>query len=504
MQKTDVQTLTHFINGEEVEGKSGRFGDVFNPSTGEKIAQVPLASTEEVNEVVKLAKEGFTHWSKVSVGKRMEVLHKFRALLLENTDRLAYAIGEENGKTLSDATGEITRGIESVDFALGAPHLLKGEHSVDVGGEINSYSMHKPLGVVTCISPFNFPVMVPVAMSTMAVAVGNAMILKPSEKVPHSALILSELWSKAGLPAGVWNVVNGDKEAVDALLTNEDVKAVSFVGSTRVAEAVYEKGTKHHKRVQAFGGGKNNMVIMPDADIDTAVNSFLGAAYGAASQRCMAISTAIPVGEKTADAFVAKLAEKVNELKVGKFDDNEADFGPLISAEAKASVVNSIDLAVEEGAVLVADGRNPNVANEDGYYLAPTLLDHVTTDMNVYKEEVFGPARIVVRVDTLEEAIDLINEHEYGNGVTIFTDSGNAARTFTDQIEVGMVGVNVPIPIPVGYHNFGGWKRSRFGEGQMFGPDTVRFFTKTKTVSERWFDTAYNEESQTDFDFPSS
>ena len=280
--------------------------------------------------------------------------------------------------------------------------------------------------------------------------------------------------------------------------------AVSFVGSTPVAEAVYEKGTKNHKRVQAFGGGKNNMVIMPDADIDTAVNSFLGAAYGAASQRCMAISTAIPVGEKTADAFVAKLTEKVNELKVGKFDDKEADFGPVISAEAKASVIKSIDLAIEEGAVLAADGRNPKVAYENGYYLAPTLLDHVTTDMNVYKEEVFGPARIVVRVDTLEQAIDLINEHEYGNGVTIYTNSGSAARTFTDQIEVGMVGVNVPIPIPVGYHNFGGWKRSRFGEGQMFGPDTVRFFTKTKTVSERWFDTSYNDESKTDFDFPSS
>ncbi|EGQ26801.1 methylmalonate-semialdehyde dehydrogenase [Sporosarcina newyorkensis 2681] len=433
----------------------------------------------------------------------MEVLHKFRALLVENTDKLAYTIGEENGKTISDAKGEISRAIESVDFALGAPHLLKGEHSVNVGGEINSYSMHKPLGVVTCIAPFNFPVMVPVAMSTMAVAVGNAMILKPSEKVPFSAHILSELWAEAGLPAGVWNVVNGDKEAVDALLTNEDVMAVSFVGSTKVAEAIYEKGTKHHKRVQAFGGGKNNMIIMPDADIDTAVNSFLGAAYGAASQRCMAISSAIPVGEKTAEAFVSKLKEKVEELKIGKFDDQDADFGPLISAEAKAGVVKAIDEAIEEGAVLTVDGRNPRVENEDGFYLAPTLLDHVTPSMKIYKEEVFGPARIVVRVNTLEEAIDLVNAHEYGNGVTIFTDSGKAARTFTDGIEVGMVGVNVPIPIPVGYHNFGGWKRSRFGEGQMFGPDTVRFFTKTKTVSERWLDTEYNE-SKTDFTFPSS
>lgn len=503
MQTVDVKRLSHFINGQKVEGKSGRFGDVYNPSIGEKIAEVPLASAEEVSHVVELAKEGFKYWSTIPVTKRMEVLHKFRMLLVENTDKLAYTIGEENGKTIADAKGEILRAIESVDFALGAPHLLKGEHSVNVGGDINSYSMHKPLGVVTCISPFNFPVMVPVAMSTMAVAVGNAVILKPSEKVPFSALLLSELWAEAGLPAGVWSVVNGDKEAVDALLTHKDVMAVSFVGSTKVAEAVYEKGTKHHKRVVAFGGGKNNMIIMPDADIDTAVNAFLGAAYGAASQRCMAISTAIPVGEKTAEAFVTKLKEKVNELKIGKFDDMDADFGPLISAESKASVVKAINEAIEEGAVLAVDGRNPKVETEAGFYLAATLLDHVTPSMKIYKEEVFGPARIVVRVNSLEEAIELINDHEYGNGVTIFTDSGKAARTFTEGIEVGMVGVNVPIPIPVGYHNFGGWKRSKFGEGQMFGPDTVRFFTKRKTVQERWFDTSYNE-SKTDFNFPSS
>jgi len=503
MKTVEIEKLSHFINGEKVEGKSGRYGDVYNPSLGQKIAEVPLASAEEVGEVVEFAKKGFVDWSKVSVAKRMDVFHKFRALLVENTEKLAHTIGKENGKTIEDAKGEISRAIESVDFALGAPHLLKGEHSVNVGGEINSYSVRKPLGVVTCISPFNFPIMVPVAMSTMAIAVGNAMILKPSEKVPHTALLLSELWEEAGLPAGVWNVVNGDKEAVDALLTHKDVMAVSFVGSTPVAEAIYEKGTKHHKRVQAFGGGKNHMVIMPDADIDTAVNSFIGAAYGAASQRCMAISSAVPVGEKTAEAFVSRLKEKVKELKVGTFDDKNADFGPLISAESKASVLKAINEAIAEGAELAVDGRNPQVAHEEGFYLDATLLDNVTSDMKIYKEEVFGPARIVVRVDTLEEAIDLINEHEFGNGVTIFTDSGKAARTFTDSIEVGMVGVNVPIPIPVGYHNFGGWKRSRFGEGQMFGPDTVRFFTKTKTISERWFDTSYNE-SKTDFNFPSS
>lgn len=503
MQTTQIEKLTHFINGEKIEGKSGRYGDVYNPSLGLKIAEVPLASAEEVKEAVAFAKKGFSTWSKVSVTKRMEVLRKFRTLLYESIEELASLIGKENGKTIDDAKGEISRAIESVDFALGAPHLLKGEHSVNVGGEINAYSMHKPLGVVTCIAPFNFPIMVPVAMSTMAVAVGNTMILKPSEKVPLSALFLSELWAEAGAPAGVWNVVNGDKEAVDALLEHEDVKAVSFVGSTPVAAAIYEKGTKHHKRVQAFGGGKNNMVIMPDADIDAAVNSFIGAAYGAASQRCMAISNAVPVGEQTADAFVSKLKEKIKSLKVGAYNDEKADFGALISAESKVNVITTLENAIEEGAVLAADGRNPEVAHEEGFYLGATLLDHVTPEMEVYKQEVFGPVRNVVRVNTLDEAIHLINEHEFGNGVTIFTDSGSAARKFTENIEVGMVGVNVPIPIPVGYHNFGGWKRSTFGEGQMFGPDTVRFFTKRKTISERWLDTSYNN-GQSDFSFPSN
>ncbi len=503
MTTTQIEKLTHFVNGEKVEGKSGRTGDVYNPSLGVKIAEVPLASTEEVNEAVALAKKGYETWSKISVGKRMDVLRKFRTLLDENTEELALIIGKENGKTIDDAKGEISRALESVDLALSAPHLLKGEHSVNVGGEINAYSVHRPLGVVTCIAPFNFPIMVPVAMSTMAVAVGNAMILKPSEKVPFSALFLSELWAEAGAPAGVWNVVNGDKEAVDALLEHPDVKAVSFVGSTPVAEAIYEKGTKHHKRVQAFGGGKNNMVIMPDADLDAAVNSFVGAAFGAASQRCMAISNAVPVGEQTADAFVAKLTEKIKDLKIGAYDDETADFGALISAESKANVLKALEGAIEEGAVLAADGRNPQVADDKGFYLGATLLDHVTPDMNVYKQEVFGPVRNVVRVNTLEEAIDLINAHEFGNGVTIFTDSGSAARKFTENIEVGMVGVNVPIPIPVGYHNFGGWKRSTFGEGQMFGPDTVRFFTKRKTISERWLDTSYNE-NKSDFSFPSN
>lgn len=502
MSTTTVNELTHFINGEEVKGKSGNFGNVYNPSTGQKIAEVPFASTEEVNDTVKQAKEAAAAWAKVSIGKRVQVLFKFRQLLVENTDKLAEIIGKESGKTVSDAKGEIGRGIESVDLAIGAPQLLKGEHSVNVGGDINSYSMKQPLGVVTCISPFNFPAMVPLAMSTMAVAVGNAMILKPSEKVPASALFISKLWHEAGLPSGVWNVLNGDKDTVDALITHRDIEAISFVGSTKVAKIIHETGTKHGKRVNAFGGGKNHLIIMPDADMEKAVDSFLGAAYGAASQRCMAISVAMPVGKKTAEVFTEKLKQKVEDLKVGPYDDETADFGALISAEAKQGVLDAVEKTVSQGANIVVDGRNPNVENKDGFYLGATLVDNVKPEMDVYKEEVFGPVRTVVPTETLDEAIQLINDHQYGNGVAIFTNSGRAARQFTQEIEVGMVGVNVPIPIPVGYHNFGGWKNSRFGEGQMFGPDTARFFTKLKTVSERWFDEV--ETDEVNFNFPSS
>lgn len=502
MTAITLGSLTHYINGKKVDGKSGKYGDVYNPSNGQKIATVPYASDKEVDETIQLAKKAQKVWGRTSVGKRVEILVKFRQLLVEHTDKLAQLIGKENGKTISDAKGEIGRGVESVDLAIGAPQLLKGEHSVNVGGDINAYSMKQPLGVVTCISPFNFPVMVPLAMSVMAVAVGNAMILKPSEKVPHSALFLSELWEKAGLPAGIWNVVNGDKDTVHAIITHQDIQAISFVGSTKVAEIINETGTKHHKRVNAFGGGKNHMVIMPDADLDKAVDSFIGAAYGAASQRCMAISVAMPVGEKTAKAFTAKLKVAVENLKAGSYDDETADFGAVISAEAKETVLRAIDRAVEEGAQIVVDGRNPQVENEDGFYLGATLLSDVTPEMEMYKEEVFGPARTVVPVDTIDEAIQFINNHKYGNGVTVFTNSGRYARQFTQEIEVGMVGVNVPIPIPVGYHNFGGWKASRYGEGQMFGPDTVRFFTKLKTVSERWFDQE-DTNSEKNFDFPS-
>lgn len=498
-----MKTLTHFINGVEVAGTSGRFSEVYNPSTGEVIAQVPLASKEEVKKAIQLAKAAFPEWKKTAIGKRVEVLHRFRQLLIEKQDELIALICEESGKTGEDAKGEIVRGIESVDMAISAPQMLKGEYSVNVGGNINAFSAKSPLGVVATIAPFNFPVMVPLAISSMAVAVGNAVILKPSERVPISALFISKLWKEAGLPDGIWTVVNGDKEAVNELLENKEIQAISFVGSTPVAEYIYQTGTKHNKRVAAFGGGKNFMIVMPDANLEQTANAFLGAAYGAASQRCMAISGALVVGKDTELRFTDILKEKIAQLKIGPYTDHEVDFGPVITQQSKDVIIRYIDGAIDEGANLVIDGRNPKICETSkGFYLGPTLLNNVNPDMTIFKEEVFGPARIVVGVLTLQEAIDVINNHELGNGVTMFTNSGAAARKFQEEIEVGMVGVNVPIPIPVGYHNFGGWKRSKFGEGHMFGPDQARFFTKVKTISERWPDET--EDTVSSFAFPSN
>lgn len=498
-----VKQLSHFIGGEMTSGKSGRVSEVYNPSTGEVIAKVPLASTEEVKEAIDKAKAAFPAWRDTSVAKRVEVVIKFRTLLTENKDKLIEMICTESGKTTEDALGEITRGIESVDLAIGAPHLMKGEYSVNVGGQINAYSAKYPLGVVAAISPFNFPIMVPLAQTSMAVAVGNAVILKASERVPMTALFISELWKEAGVPDGIWTVVNGDKDAVNEILRNPDVQAISFVGSTPVARYIYETGAKYGKRVTALGGGKNNMVVMPDADLEQVADSFIGAAYGAASQRCMAISTLMPVGEETANRLVDILKGKINALKVGPYTEEDVDFGPVISQQSKEGILKAIDRSVEEGAQLVCDGRNLDITKEsNGFYVGPTLIDHVKPGMEIYEQEVFGPARNVVRVDSLEEAIELINEHELGNGVTIFTNDGLAARKFTTEIDVGMVGVNVPIPIPVGYHNFAGFKGSRFGEGHMFGPDQARFFTKTKTVSERWLASSANVGST--FAFPSN
>ena len=498
-----VKELSHFINGDMVEGSSNRFSEVYNPSTGEIIANVPLASTEEVKDAIAKAKAAFPKWRDTSVGKRTEIVLNFRQLIKQNMDTLVDMICQESGKTLEDARGEITRGLESVDLAINAPHLLKGEYSVNVGGNINSYSAKYPLGVVAAVSPFNFPIMVPLAITSMAVAVGNSVILKPSERVPMTALYFSELWKEAGLPDGVWTVINGDKEAVDELLTNSTVQAISFVGSTPVAKYIYETGAKNGKRVAALGGGKNNMVVMPDADLEVVANAFLGAAYGAASQRCMAISNIIPVGQETADRLVEVLKEKVTALKVGPYTDPEVDFGPVITKQSKEAIIKAINKSEQEGAVIVCDGREDDMCkNSNGFYVGATLIDHVKPGMEMYEQEVFGPARSVVRVNSLEQAIELINEHELGNGVTIFTNNGAAARKFTTEIDVGMVGVNVPIPIPVGYHNFGGFKASKFGEGHMFGPDQARFFTKTKTVSERWLENTSDTGST--FAFPSN
>ncbi|MEK5230611.1 CoA-acylating methylmalonate-semialdehyde dehydrogenase [Lysinibacillus sp. FSL K6-0232] len=498
-----VKELTHFINGEAVTGTSGRFGDVYNPSTGEVIAKVPLATKEETQHAIATAQAAFPAWRDLSVARRAQVVLKFRNLLEENKEKLIEIICTESGKTVEDAKGEVTRGLESVDLAIGAPHLVKGEYSVNVGGGINAYSAKYPLGVVAAISPFNFPIMVPLAQTSMAIAVGNAVILKASEKVPMTALFVSELWKQAGLPDGIWTVVNGDKDAVNELLENPAVQAISFVGSTPVAKYIYETGAKYGKRVTALGGGKNNMVVMPDADLEQVASAFIGAAYGAASQRCMAISTLIAVGEDTAERIVAILKQKIDALKVGVYTNPETDYGPVISQQSKEQVLTAINRGEQEGAVVVCDGREAEITKKsNGFFLAPTLLDHVKPGMEIYEQEVFGPVRNVVRVDSLEEAITLINSHELANGVTIFTNDGLASRKFTTEIDVGMVGVNVPIPIPVGYYNFAGFKGSRFGEGHMFGPDQARFFTKTKTISERWLSPAENTGST--FAFPSN
>ena len=498
-----VKELHHFINGALVEGESGRYSNVYNPSTGEVIAQVPLATKEEVKRAIEVAKNAFPAWKNTSVGKRAEIVMNFRQLVKSHEEELINIICQESGKTKEDAKGEITRGLESVDLAINAPHLLKGEYSVNVGGNINAYSTKSPLGVVAAISPFNFPVMVPFAQTSMAIAVGNSVILKPSEKVPMSALYFSELWKKAGLPDGVWTVINGDKEAVDEILENRTIQAVSFVGSTPVAEYIYQTGTNYNKRVAAFGGGKNFMIVLPDADLEKTANAFIGAAYGAASQRCMALSGIIAVGGETADGLTAILKEKIEKLKVGPYTEEGVDFGPVITQQSKDAVVGFVNRGIDEGANVVVDGRSPSICEtSNGFYLGPTLIDGVTPSMEIYQQEVFGPARIIVRVESLQEAIDLINDHELGNGVTIFTNNGAAARKFQEEIEVGMVGVNVPIPIPVGYYNFGGWKRSKFGEGFMFGPDQARFFTKSKTISEKWL--SVEDETTTTFAFPSN
>jgi malonate-semialdehyde dehydrogenase (acetylating)/methylmalonate-semialdehyde dehydrogenase len=482
-----MRQIDNAIGGRRTASTSGRSQPVYNPATGEQVAVVPLSSAEEVGAAVAAAKDAAEAWGRTPAQKRARFMFRFKELVESHADDIARAISLEHGKTHADALGEVQRGLEVIEFACGIPHLQKGEFSRNVGPDIDSYSDRQPLGVCVGITPFNFPAMVPLWMYPVAVACGNTFVLKPSERDPGAAMLIYELFEKAGFPAGVLNVVHGDKVAVDTLLTHPDVKAVSFVGSTPIAEYVYATGTSHGKRVQALGGAKNHMIVMPDADMDKAVDALMGAGYGSAGERCMAISVAVPVGEETADRLVAALKPKVQSLKIGPATDPDAEMGPLVTRQHMQKVVGYIDKGVAEGADLVVDGRGFSLQGyENGYFVGGTLFDRVTPDMTIYREEIFGPVLSVVRAPTYDHAVDLINRHEYGNGTAIFTRDGDAARAFADRIEVGMVGINVPIPVPVAYHSFGGWKRSLFGDHSIYGPEGVRFYTRLKTVTTRW------------------
>ncbi|HEX7661018.1 MAG TPA: CoA-acylating methylmalonate-semialdehyde dehydrogenase [Pseudonocardiaceae bacterium] len=482
-----ITELHHFIAGKQVPGSSGRFADVFNPSTGSVQARVPLASAAEVTTAVAEAARAQREWAAWNPQRRARVLMRFLDLVRSEEDDLARLLSAENGKTIADAHGDIQRGLDVVEFAIGIPHLLKGEYSDSAGTGIDVYSMRQPLGVVAGITPFNFPAMIPLWKTAPAIACGNAFVLKPSERDPSVPLRLAELFAEAGLPPGVFTVVNGDKEAVDALLADPRIEAVGFVGSSAIAEYIYVTAAAAGKRAQCFGGAKNHMIVMPDADLDQAVDALVGAGYGSAGERCMAISVAVPVGESTADALVSRLAERVKALRVGAADDGTADFGPLVTAEAVRRVRDYVDIGLSEGAELVVDGRDITVpGHEHGFFVGGCLFDRVRTDMRIYREEIFGPVLSVVRAADYAEALRLPSEHEYGNGVAIFTRDGDTARDFTTRVNTGMVGVNVPIPVPVAYHTFGGWKRSGFGDLNQHGPDSIRFYTKTKTVTSRW------------------
>jgi len=466
---------------------TGRRVPVFNPATGEVSAELPLSTLSELNDAVASAKKAQVAWGNTPPMKRARVMFKFKALLDQYADDLAREISREHGKVHDDALGEVARGIDCVDFACGIPQLLKGEFSRNVGPSIDTYSDRQPLGVVAGITPFNFPAMVPMWMYPAAIACGNAFILKPSERDPSASMLSWNLFMEAGLPEGILNIVHGDKEMVDGILDHPDIKAVSFVGSTPIAEYVYQRGTAKGKRVQALGGAKNHMVILPDADLDQVADALMGAGYGSAGERCMAISVAVPVGKETADALVAKLKPRVESLKIGPATDKDAEMGPVVTKMHRDKIVGYIDSGVEQGAELVVDGRGFKLQGyEGGYYVGGTLFDNVTPEMTIYKEEIFGPVLSVVRANDFNEAVKLVNDHEYGNGTAIFTRDGDAAREFADKIEVGMVGINVPIPVPVAYHSFGGWKRSLFGDHSIYGPEGVHFYTRLKTVTTRW------------------
>jgi malonate-semialdehyde dehydrogenase (acetylating)/methylmalonate-semialdehyde dehydrogenase len=478
------QKVEHFVNGEEKGGKGPRSGEVYNPATGEITSSVAFATAEETKEIIATAAKAFPGWAATPALKRARVMFKFNELLNKNAEELAKLITAEHGKILSDARGEVARGIEIVEFACGIPHLMKGEFSDSVGTGIDSYSIRQPLGVCAGITPFNFPAMVGMWMFPIAIACGNCFILKPSEKDPSPSMFLAKLLKEAGLPDGVFNIVNGDKEVVDVLLTDPDIASVSFVGSTPIAQYIYETAAKHGKRVQALGGAKNHMVVMPDADLDKAVDALMGAAYGSAGERCMAISVAVAVGD-IADKLINKLGPKVEKLKVGPGTDPDSEMGPLVTCEHLEKVLSYVDKGENEGADLLVDGRDVKFSGK-GFFMGGCLFDKVTTDMTIYKEEIFGPVLCVVRVDNFDDAVKIINDHEFGNGTAIFTRDGDSAREFVNKINVGMVGVNVPIPVPLSFHTFGGWKKSAFGAHGMHGPEGVDFYTRRKTVTSRW------------------
>ena len=493
-------TVGHLINGAIVSPDS-RTLDINNPATGISSKQVCMASKATVEEAITVAEAAFPEWRNTSAINRARVMFRFKELLEKNADEIVRLIGEEHGKISHDAAGELQRGIENIEYACGAPELLKGEFSKNVGPQIDSWSEFQPLGVVAGITPFNFPAMVPLWMYPMALVCGNCFILKPSERDPSSALFIANLLREAGLPDGVMQVVNGDKEAVDTLLTDSRVQAISFVGSTPIAEHIYTTATANGKRCQALGGAKNHAIIMPDADMDNAVSQLVGAAFGSSGERCMALSVAVAVGDAAADALIEKMSTQMASLKVGPSHDASNDFGPLITAQAKSRVVSLINSAEQDGAKVVVDGRDLQVPDHaDGFFVGGTLIDHVTTKMECYAEEIFGPVLLVVRANSMQEAMDMIDAHEYGNGTCIFTRDGEAARYFSDNIKVGMVGINVPLPVPVAYHSFGGWKRSLFGDLHAYGPDAVRFYTKRKTITQRWPSAGVRE--GTDFSMP--
>ena len=481
-----MRTITHFIDGATAL-QPGRSSDVFAPTTGQVQAQVELADLDLLNRAVASAKAAQVEWAAFNPQRRARVMFNFKALIEANMQELAELLASEHGKVVSDAKGDIQRGLDVVEFACGIPHLLKGEYTQGAGPGIDVYSMRQPLGVAAGITPFNFPAMIPLWMLSPAIACGNAFILKPSERDPSVPVRLAELMIEAGLPKGVLNVVHGDKTVVDAILDHPDIKAVSFVGSSDIAQYVYGRGAANGKRMQCMGGAKNHGIVMPDADIDQAVADILGAAYGSAGERCMALPVVVPVGEQTADVLRGKLVEEIAKLRVGISTDEDAHYGPVVSAQHKARIESYIQMALDEGAELVVDGRGFSLQGyEEGFFLAPTLIDRVTPQMKSYQDEIFGPVLQIVRSQTLDEAIGYASQHQYGNGVAIFTRNGNAAREFAASVEVGMVGINVPIPVPVSYHSFGGWKRSGFGDLNQYGMDGVRFYTRTKTVTQRW------------------